>query len=88
MACSSGCPTQDHATFGACLRSKKIQLADPTAHQFNTGLNKQLDNYVDARRAGIQPDGVGAKQVAAAWKETERTGTPYRGDQITPLSEE
>lgn len=50
-------------------------------------MHKQLDSYVEARRAGIQPDGVFKSQVDKAWKETERNDKPYRGDQVFTPSE-
>jgi hypothetical protein len=39
-----------------------------------------MDDYVDARNAGMQPEGVTAKAVAIARAETERTGVPFRAD--------
>jgi hypothetical protein len=39
-----------------------------------------LNNYVKAREAGLQPASVFKKDVDAAWKATEATGTPYRAD--------
>lgn len=80
MACSSRCTTGPHETYGACLRAKGMQVADPAAHQRNQGLNKQLDNYADARRAGLQPRSVYKKDVDQAWAITEAIGTPYRAD--------
>lgn len=87
MACSSSCATQDHATFGECLRAKNFQVADIQAHDRNQRMHKQLDAYVDARRAGIQPDGIQKRHVDRALKVTEATGKPYRGDQAFTPSE-
>lgn len=81
MACSSGCPTQDHASFGECLRSKKLQIADPTAYAFHQHRNSEVKEYVRAREAGLQPKTFFKKDVDAAWKKTEATGIPYRADQ-------
>jgi hypothetical protein len=81
MACSSGCPTPGaHASWGECLRSKSLQVADVTAHQFNTGQHRQIKEYVRAREAGIQPDSVFKRDVDKAVRITEKTGTPYRAD--------
>lgn len=82
MACSSGCSTPGaHATFGECLRAKNLEVADATARKFNQSRYRQSDRYVEARRAGLQPETVFKKDVDFAWKETERTGVPYRADQ-------
>jgi hypothetical protein len=81
VACSTGCRTKTHRTFGECLRAKNLQVADVAAHQTNQSLNKSLDGYRSAREAGLQPDGVYAHQVQRAWSETDRTGEAYRGDE-------
>lgn len=81
MACSSSCRTQDHSSYGACLRSKSLQVADPTAHKYNTSQHSQINAYVRARHAGLQPASVFKRDVDAAWRITEKTGTPFRADQ-------
>ena len=88
MSCSSSCETKDHATFGECLRAKRIQVADVEAHGRNVRMHRALDNYVAARRAGIQPDGIYQRQTDAALRESERTGKPYRGDEVFTPTEE
>jgi hypothetical protein len=85
LACSSTCPTQDHESYGQCLRSKRLTVADPQAHKHNQRVYAQCDAYADARRAGLQPETVFKKDVDFAWKETERTGTPYRADKRAAL---
>lgn len=81
MACSSNCPTQNHQTYGECLRSKGLQVADATAHKYHAKQNSDLDAYVSARHAGLQPQTVFRKDVERAWKITDKTGVPYRADQ-------
>lgn len=80
MSCSSGCPTQDHATFGECLRSKNLQVADVTAHKFNQARTREIKEYVDARREGMQPKTIFKRDVDAARKITAKTGVPFRAD--------
>lgn len=81
MACSSGCPTQDHASYGECLRSKSLQVQNEEAHRYNQSMNGALDDYVDARHSGMQPASVMKKDVAFAREMTDLTGTPFRADQ-------
>lgn len=80
MTCSSGCATQNHSSWGECVRSKGLEVADVAAHKFNQFRNRELDNYVNARKAGLQPETVFKKDVDQAWKITDKTGTPYRAD--------
>lgn len=47
----------------------------------NKGVYRQQDDYMAARRAGIQPKSNAKADVDAAWKATEITGTPFRADQ-------
>lgn len=85
MACSSGCPTQDHATYGECMRSKKqmigfaasVRGADKTRDKL---WDKELDMYAAARKAGIQPDGTGTKKIQFAMDQSEKHGMRYGTD--------
>lgn len=81
MACSSGCPTPgQHKTFGQCVRAKSLEIADPEAHKFHQHRNGELNEYVNARKAGLQPKTIFKNDVDTAWRITEKTGTPYRAD--------
>lgn len=70
------------------MRAKRLTIADPTAHKFNQGRYREVDAYVDARKAGLQPETVFKKDVDFAWRETERTGKPYRADKRAELPSE
>ena len=53
---TSGCPTQDHASYGECLRSKTPRVASQNGdyvrgHKWET----EIKEYREARRQGIQP---------------------------------
>lgn len=81
MACSSGCSNPgSHSSYGSCLRSKRLEVADPEAHRRNNSMYRVMDDYVDARNSGMQPEGVTARDVAFAREQTERTGVPFRAD--------
>jgi hypothetical protein len=65
VACSTNCPTQDHESYGACLRGKNIQI-DRLSLQVNvTGgrsaqaqevsKNASLDRYRQMRESGLHP---------------------------------
>jgi hypothetical protein len=76
--CSSGCPTQNHKTFGECMRSKNLQLNPNLA---DTGASKKWDadlqKYRDVRKQGIRPDGTSAEQVDRAEKMSQQMGQAY-----------
>lgn len=90
MACSSGCPTKNHRSYGECLRSKRQMVgfaasargADKTRDNL---WNRELDMYADLRRQGIQPDGTGMAKLEFAQKMSEQHGMAYGRDfQVAP----
>jgi hypothetical protein len=50
------------------------------AHHYNSGIRKQIDEYVKVRADGIQPKSVFKKDVDAAVALTQKLGRPYRAD--------
>lgn len=81
MACSSGCLSKNHQSYGECLRSKRLEVADPEAHRRNNSMYRAMDDYRDARYSGMQPATVFPKDVAFAREMTDRTGVPFRADE-------
>jgi len=82
LPCSSNCRTQDHKSWGECVRSKGLQIADVGAHMASRSQSADIKSYVDARAAGLQPESVSKASVESAWRATEATGTPYRADKL------
>lgn len=76
--CASSCPTQDHASYGACLRSKNLQL-NPNLSDTKTSKDwdRDLQKYRDARKQGIRPDGTSASQVQRAEQMSQQMGQAY-----------
>lgn len=81
MPCSSTCPTQDHETYGACMRAKSVKVADVTYTAANQKHTKELSSYERARKQGIQPKSTRAKDIDRAVQISEKTGTAYRADE-------
>lgn len=81
MACSSSCRTQDHPTYGACLRAKNLRTnaLDGESLVTQKAADKTLDNYAKARKYGIQPASTRAHDVTAAIRISEKTGTAFQG---------
>ena len=86
MACTSGCPTQDHRSYGACLRSKGIATTglESTGPGFTKERQKlwdsELNLYADARKQGIQPAGTDMASIRQALDISDATGTAYQAD--------
>lgn len=82
MACSSTCATQDHESFGACLRAKNLKTHVETP---GTGYSpaaykkwdKRIDSYKEARAQGILPSGTKQSQIDAAVKASDSTGQAF-----------
>lgn len=78
MSCSSSCKTQDHESYGACLRAKGIQVGD----LMNTGIQKagaqNLERYRQARKEGIQPRSTRPADVQAAIQISDQTGKAFQ----------
>lgn len=49
--CRSGCPTQDHASWGDCARAANMSISGDTVAK----TNKELNAYAYARSLGLQP---------------------------------
>lgn len=83
MSCSSACPTQDHESYGACLRAKNMKTAymqdwkgkDATAQK---RADKNLDAYQQARAEGIQPKSTRPADVQRAVRISDKTGEAYQ----------
>ena len=81
MACRTGCRTQDHSTWGDCLRASNIQMnaGDAGSNKVMSGRkwNAELDAYSSARSQGIQPAGTRMGQIIEAEKASETLGRAY-----------
>lgn len=85
MACSTGCPTQDHRTYGECLRSKgarvaycdSVNLRDATRER---KWNKELDRARSLMSQGITPDNTFGAALDRAERFSDATGVAYRAD--------
>ena len=86
MSCASSCTTQDHGSYGACLRSKNLATVglETTGPSFGMSRQKAFDKetnlYGDTVAQGIQPDSTQTKDIRAALDKSDQFGKPYRGD--------
>lgn len=82
MACSSSCPTQDHESWGACVRSKRLTTAPSDVREYHIRKNKGIDAYLKARKQGIQPATVFPKDVAIANALSDKFGEAHVDGQL------
>lgn len=80
--CRTGCPTQDHATWGECARAAQFKVAycgigggDATAEK---KLQKELSEYRAAKKQGIQPATTSTRDIRKAVEISNRTGTAFQ----------
>ena len=84
MACSSSCQTQDHKTWGECVRAKGLRIGyeGATLSGVDAGVqraaDKNLENYAKARKYGIQPKSTNKRDVDFAVRVSEKTGSAYQ----------
>lgn len=75
MACRSGCLTQDHATYGECLRSARIRTTTAFAGMKHT--DSELAEYRQLRKEGIQPAGTTRRALDAAKAMSDKYSGAY-----------
>lgn len=83
--CTSGCRTQDHASYADCLKDKAVKtfLASPSKGLDGTAQKNwdaELSAYRSARREGIQPEGTTMAKVTQAIKASDKAGAAYGRD--------
>lgn len=66
--CRSGCPTQDHETWGECARAANLQTLVGDQVEANRRLEGNLAEYRKVRAQGIQPKSIRRTYVEAAKK--------------------
>jgi hypothetical protein len=81
VACSSNCRSGPHETYGACLRAKNLRTnaLDGETLVVQKAADKTLDDYAKARSYGIQPKSTRARDVQAAIRVSDITGSAFQG---------
>ena len=81
MACRTGCPTQDHASWGECARAANMRVAycgigggDATKQK---RWDAELQSYRDARAQGIEPASTRTRDIRAAVELSNMSGTAF-----------
>lgn len=72
--CRTGCRTQDHESYGECLRDSNISIGNEQVSSTLKKNEKELGAYRDARKLGIQPASTRMKDIQKAVRVSEVTG--------------
>lgn len=83
--CRKGCKTQDHTSWGDCLRDAGVRtyLASPSRGLDGTTQKRwdsELEAYRQARSEGIQPDSTRIASITKARKLSDMRGAAYGRD--------
>ena len=72
--CRTGCPTQDHESWGECARASNIGISNEVAASTIKNTDKELSAYRDARKLGIQPASTKMKDIQKAVRASDVIG--------------
>ena len=83
MACRSGCKTQDHESYAACLQgmppADRRFLTSPLRSMYDK-TKDDLSAYRNARANGIQPETTTVEKVRQAEAASRLLGRPYNAE--------
>jgi len=80
--CTSSCPTQNHLTWGDCLKAKNVKIAycrsaAGSDYTQQKTWDKELGAYESARREGIQPRGTSRYFIDDAKRRSDDDGNAF-----------
>jgi hypothetical protein len=76
--CSTGCPTQDHVSYGQCMKSKGLRTGvQQQSQSYQTGNRfwTEIKEYRAARAQGIQPKSSKLEDIRSAVSRSVQTNT-------------
>ena len=67
--CRSGCPTQDHDSWGECARAANFHTNGVHQRTEYKAYDKELSDYASARMVGLQPKTTRQRDIDRAKRE-------------------
>lgn len=67
--CRSGCPTQDHQSWGECARASHFYTHGVHQRTEYKQYDAELTDYESARKSGLQPKSTRRHDIDAAVRE-------------------
>lgn len=80
--CTSSCKTQDHATYGECLKSNSPMFVKAGSISGQSAKDKELHSYYDALKAGVEPISTKKKDIDAAMRLSNDAGKAFNGQTL------
>lgn len=80
MPCRSGCPTQDHSSYGECCRTVRLGYWYTTGVQRENDWYGELAEYRSAVSQGIQPASTKRKDIRAAVELSRTADAPFNAE--------
>lgn len=92
MGCRSGCRTQDHQSWGECLRAAQLGAYGFRASKGEDGTaqkkwDRELEGFRAASKEGMKPDGTTWAKIDQARRLSDKAGAAYGRDfnRATPM---
>ncbi len=70
--CRSGCPTQDHGSWGECFRAAGVEFGNPGQRLAGKAWDSELALYRQARKDGLNPKGTKRSDSELAYRLADR----------------
>lgn len=89
MTCRSGCKTQDHVSYAACLQDANVRVTATLNSPMQSAWEKtksDVSAYASARANGIRPEGTTVEKVRSAEAASRVLGRPYNADTMPPAN--
>jgi len=80
--CTSSCPSQDHESWGDCVKAKNLKVAycqssSGRDYTRQKTWDRELDGYATARREGMQPRGTKRWHTDEAKRISDNNGSAF-----------
>ena len=89
MTCRSGCKTQNHVSYAACLQDANVRVTATINSPLQSAWEKtksDVSAYASARANGIQPEGTTLEKVRSAEAASRVLGRPYDASSMPPAN--
>ncbi len=71
--CRSGCPTQNHQSWGECFRASGVEFGDPTQRKRSRSWDGELAKYKKAREVDkLSPKTTRTKDIDTAYRMADK----------------
>lgn len=72
--CRSGCPTQNHQSWGECARAARFHTAGLSQRDYYKSFDGELRDYESCVSQGMQPEGTTRAKIDKCIRESNEAG--------------